>query len=45
MIAKVTLAAPAEGGCLCGAVRYWIEPCEGDSAYCHSLRRNIISGA
>jgi hypothetical protein len=45
MIAKVTLSAPAEGGCHCGAVRYRIAPCDGDSAYCHCRTCQRTAGA
>ena len=34
-----------EGGCLCGAVRYRIEPTELDSAYCHCRTCQLASGS
>jgi hypothetical protein len=34
-----------EGGCLCGAVRYRVEPTEVDSAYCHCRTCQLASGA
>jgi hypothetical protein len=45
MIEKATLTHGAEGGCLCGAVRYRISPCEGDSAYCHCRTCQRSAGA
>lgn len=45
MIAKVPLSSPAEGGCHCGAVRYRIGLCEGDSAYCHCRMCQRTAGA
>lgn len=45
MTGKVTLGAPAEGGCHCGAVRYRVSPCEGDSAYCHCRMCQKTAGA
>lgn len=34
-----------EGGCLCGKVRYRLEPGPVDSAYCHCRLRQRASGA
>lgn len=31
----ITLSAPAEGGCLCGAIRYRVEGKIEEAAYCH----------
>lgn len=45
MIAKLALSSPAEGGCHCGAVRYRVTPCEGDSAYCHCRICQRTAGA
>jgi hypothetical protein len=45
MMTKVTLAVTAEGGCHCGAVRYNVSPCEGDSAYCHCKICQKTAGA
>jgi hypothetical protein len=45
MIPKVVLPMLAEGGCHCGAVRYQIAPCEGDSAYCHCRTCQRTAGA
>jgi hypothetical protein len=45
MTGKVTLTAAADGGCHCGAVRYRVEPCVGDSAYCHCRMCQKTAGA
>lgn len=45
MIAKVILTEAVEGGCHCGAVRYRIAPCAGDSAYCHCRICQRTAGA
>lgn len=45
MIAKVAIAQPIDGGCHCGAVRYRIAPCDGDSAYCHCRTCQRTAGA
>lgn len=45
MTKTVAISKAAEGGCFCGAVRYRIEPCEGDSAYCHCRMCQRSAGA
>ena len=45
MIAQATIASPVEGGCHCGAVRYRVGPCTGDSAYCHCRTCQRTAGA
>lgn len=42
---NIALAAPAEGGCLCGAIRYRVTPCSGDSGYCHCRTCQRSAGA
>jgi hypothetical protein len=42
---KVSIDTPLEGGCLCGALRYRIEPGEADSALCHCRMCQHASGA
>jgi hypothetical protein len=41
----ITLAHAAEGGCLCGAVRYRVEAGDGDSGYCHCRTCQRSAGA
>lgn len=45
MMTKVALAVTAEGGCHCGAVRYRVYPCQGDSAFCHCKICQKTAGA
>jgi hypothetical protein len=41
----ITMPRATEGGCLCGAVRYRVEPGEGDSGYCHCRMCQKSAGA
>jgi len=41
----ITIAHAAEGGCLCGAVRYRVEAGTGDSGYCHCRMCQRSAGA
>ncbi|MGH8672687.1 MAG: GFA family protein [Burkholderiales bacterium] len=41
----IVLNPPAEGGCLCGAIRYRVEGKIEDSAYCHCRTCQQQSGA
>jgi hypothetical protein len=34
-----------EGGCLCGALRYQVDPASADSGYCHCRMCQKASGA
>jgi hypothetical protein len=42
---KISIERALEGGCLCGAVRYRVAPCEGDSGYCHCRLCQRSAGA
>jgi hypothetical protein len=44
-MSALALAPPAEGGCLCGAIRYRVEGPVEDSAYCHCRTCQRQSGA
>lgn len=45
MTKPIVLDPPAEGGCLCGAIRYRIEGEVEDTAYCHCRTCQRQSGA
>lgn len=42
---QMTVACRLEGGCLCGAVRYRVEPGTADSVYCHCRMCQRSAGA
>lgn len=42
---SAVLERPVEGGCLCGALRYRLEPGPVNSAYCHCRMCQRASGA
>jgi hypothetical protein len=42
---QVQIENALEGGCLCGALRYRIEPGPADSAYCHCTLCRRASGS
>jgi hypothetical protein len=42
---KITITHAAEGGCLCGAVRYRVDAGDGDSGYCHCRMCQRSAGA
>ena len=44
-MSAIVLDPPAEGGCLCGAVRYRVEGEVEDTAYCHCRTCQRQSGA
>ena len=45
MTTLIVLDPPAEGGCLCGAIRYRVDGEVEDSAYCHCRTCQRQSGA
>lgn len=44
-MSAIVLDPPAEGGCLCGAIRYRLHGTVEDSAYCHCRTCQRQSGA